>query len=137
MSRTLLHVAAVVIAQHVSPRGPGSLSKLLAARTTMPVRPAGDGDQERIDEVVQRVDRVVVRVEPAAGLRLAGRDDPLRVERGEVSLHGWYYVIEEGRVLFLDIGGSSNPITHAASGVRRRSARGALPGARPARHVPG
>lgn len=26
-----------------------------------------------------------------------------RVERGNVSLHGWYYVIEEGRVLFLDI----------------------------------
>ncbi|MGQ0482063.1 MAG: chemotaxis protein CheB [Pseudonocardia sp.] len=37
--------AAVVIAQHVSPSGPGSLSKLLAARTTMPVRPAGDGDR--------------------------------------------------------------------------------------------
>jgi carbonic anhydrase len=26
-----------------------------------------------------------------------------RVERGEVCLHGWYYVIEEGRVLGLDI----------------------------------
>lgn len=25
-----------------------------------------------------------------------------RVESGDVSLHGWYYVIEEGRVLFLD-----------------------------------
>jgi carbonic anhydrase len=26
-----------------------------------------------------------------------------RVESGSVSLHGWYYVIEEGRVYFLDI----------------------------------
>src|SRR5688572_19775649 len=26
-----------------------------------------------------------------------------RVESGKVSLHGWYYVIEEGRVYFLDI----------------------------------
>ncbi|MGQ0561782.1 MAG: carbonic anhydrase [Gemmatimonadota bacterium] len=26
-----------------------------------------------------------------------------RVERNEVSLHGWYYVIEEGRVYFLDV----------------------------------
>lgn len=25
-----------------------------------------------------------------------------RVERGEVCLHGWYYVIEEGEVLGLD-----------------------------------
>lgn len=27
-----------------------------------------------------------------------------RVERGDVCLHGWYYVIEEGRVLGLDMG---------------------------------
>ena len=27
-----------------------------------------------------------------------------RVERGELCLHGWYYVIEEGSVLGLDIG---------------------------------
>jgi carbonic anhydrase len=26
-----------------------------------------------------------------------------RVERGEISLHGWYYVIEEGKVYFLDV----------------------------------
>lgn len=26
-----------------------------------------------------------------------------RVERGKISLHGWYYVIEEGRVYFLDV----------------------------------
>jgi carbonic anhydrase len=26
-----------------------------------------------------------------------------RVEQGRVSLHGWYYVIEEGRVYFLDV----------------------------------
>lgn len=26
-----------------------------------------------------------------------------RVDRGAVSLHGWYYVIEEGRVYFLDV----------------------------------
>jgi carbonic anhydrase len=26
-----------------------------------------------------------------------------RVERGEVCLHGWYYVIEEGQVLGLDM----------------------------------
>lgn len=26
-----------------------------------------------------------------------------RVDAGQVSLHGWYYLIEEGRVLFLDI----------------------------------
>lgn len=26
-----------------------------------------------------------------------------RVEKGKVSLHGWYYVIEEGRVYFLDV----------------------------------
>ena len=25
-----------------------------------------------------------------------------RVERGELALHGWYYVIEEGRVFALD-----------------------------------
>jgi carbonic anhydrase len=26
-----------------------------------------------------------------------------RVERGDVSLHGWHYVIEEGRVDVLDV----------------------------------
>jgi carbonic anhydrase len=35
-----------------------------------------------------------------------------RVERGEVCLHGWYYVIEEGRVLGLDIAsGAFSPLS--------------------------
>jgi carbonic anhydrase len=35
-----------------------------------------------------------------------------RVERGELCLHGWYYVIEEGRVLGLDIAtGEFNPLS--------------------------
>ncbi|MEO5819785.1 MAG: carbonic anhydrase [Vicinamibacteraceae bacterium] len=35
-----------------------------------------------------------------------------RVERGELCLHGWYYVIEEGRVLGLDIAtGEFSPLS--------------------------
>jgi carbonic anhydrase len=35
-----------------------------------------------------------------------------RVERGELCLHGWYYVIEEGRVLGLDIAsGEFHPLS--------------------------
>lgn len=35
-----------------------------------------------------------------------------RVERGDLCLHGWYYVIEEGRVLGLDIAsGEFNPLS--------------------------
>jgi carbonic anhydrase len=35
-----------------------------------------------------------------------------RVERGDTCLHGWYYVIEEGRVLGLDIGtGEFHPLS--------------------------
>jgi carbonic anhydrase len=35
-----------------------------------------------------------------------------RVERGDLCLHGWYYVIEEGRVLGLDIGtGEFHPLS--------------------------
>jgi carbonic anhydrase len=35
-----------------------------------------------------------------------------RVERGETCLHGWYYVIEEGRVLGLDLAsGDFNPLS--------------------------
>jgi len=35
-----------------------------------------------------------------------------RVERGDLCLHGWYYVIEEGRVLGLDIAtGEFSPLS--------------------------
>ena len=35
-----------------------------------------------------------------------------RVERGDLCLHGWYYVIEEGRVLGLDTGsGEFRPLS--------------------------
>ena len=35
-----------------------------------------------------------------------------RVERGDLCLHGWYYVIEEGRVLGLDIAtGEFHPLS--------------------------
>ena len=35
-----------------------------------------------------------------------------RVERGDLCLHGWYYVIEEGHVLGLDIAtGEFSPLS--------------------------
>ncbi len=42
----------------------------------------------------------------------------VRVERGELFLHGWHYIIEEGKVLVLDVAsGSFVGADRAAAGV--------------------
>ena len=45
-----------------------------------------------------------------------------RVERGDLCLHGWYYVIEEGRVLGLDIAtGEFHPLSSTPLGGVRHT----------------
>jgi carbonic anhydrase len=51
-------------------------------------------------EALRRVEQrsIVLQLERLLGYPMVAR----RVEQGRLSLHGWYYVIEDGRVLVLD-----------------------------------
>lgn len=73
-------------------------------------------------EALRRVEQrsIVLQLERLLGYPMVAR----RVEEGRLFLHGWYYVIEDGRVLVLD----------AARGVFRplEDLPGAVPGAPPA-----
>lgn len=59
-------------------------------------------DAEPTDEVLRRTEMrsIVLQVERLLTFPTVRE----RVEKGQLCLHGWYYVIEEGRVLGLDIG---------------------------------
>jgi carbonic anhydrase len=58
-------------------------------------------DEPMSPDVLRRTEErsIVVQLERLLGYPLVRE----RVERGELSLHGWYYVIEEGRVFALDL----------------------------------
>lgn len=57
----------------------------------------GDVDHDLLRRTEQR--SIALQVERLMTFPLVRE----RVERGKVKLHGWYYVIEEGRVYFLDV----------------------------------
>jgi carbonic anhydrase len=57
--------------------------------------PTGDSD-EALRRVEQR--SIVLQLERLMGYPMVAR----RVQEGQLFLHGWYYVIEEGQVLVLD-----------------------------------
>jgi carbonic anhydrase len=72
-------------------------------------RPAAVGS-EMTEENLRRTEMrsIVLQLERLMSFPMV-RD---RVERGEVCLHGWYYVIEEGQVLGLDLGtGEFRPLS--------------------------
>ena len=54
-----------------------------------------------------------------------------RVERGELCLHGWYYVIEEGRVLGLETEQRGVPAALVGSQRREVSGQATRPPVRP------
>jgi carbonic anhydrase len=53
------------------------------------------------EDVLRRTERrsIALQLERLLGYPMVAQ----RVERGQLFLHGWYYVIEEGRVLVLDV----------------------------------
>jgi carbonic anhydrase len=76
----------------------------LAREAALPVRPT----PEALRRTEQRA--VVLQLERLMGYPMVRR----RVERGELSLHGWHYVIEEGEVHVFDVkSGSFVPASRA------------------------
>lgn len=65
----------------------------LGEGAVLPVRPT----EEALRRTEQR--SVVIQLERLMGYPMVGR----RVEAGELTLHGWHYLLEEGRVLVLDV----------------------------------
>ncbi len=63
-------------------------------------RPAALAEEAVTPELLRRTEMrsIVIQVERLMSYPMVRE----RVERGELALHGWYYVIEEGRVFALD-----------------------------------